>query len=452
MIVFNWIVLGLSSAFFLLMLVSSVLEKEKRAVVVSFIGLILNCALWIAFNYFHSLIWLYWINTAVMVSLALITLISLVKWFPRLEKRDMSKSQRYDERDYMFSRNNLKNHPELAKLYYDAHPDRREIDKKIHAKPNVGEPGGLYYDEYYSPAFDAPFIYLSKTRSATTGEPAKEKKPIDKEKFSTVIINLARYYGAVDAGFTPLKPYHLYTHKGRHAEDWGKAIETGHRSAVVIIVAMDVGMMKDAPALPAILESSRHYVESAKIASIVAEYIRFFGYDARAHTDGNYQVMCVPMAVDAGLGELGRLGIFMHPVYGPCVRISVVTTELQLVEREPEVHKDSNSIYRFCEICKKCAENCPTRSISTEEEPESRGFRHWSIDQESCFAYWKNIGTDCGFCIRVCPYTKPDTLIHKLVRWYISRNPINQRIALFMDDLFFGRKRKIDNKNPVRIF
>lgn len=451
MILINWIILGLSSAFFLLMMVSSIMEKESRAVVVSSLGLILNGALWSGFNYYFGIAWLYWVNTGVLILLALMALVSLFKWFPPLESRDMSEAQRFDERDYMFSRNNLKNHPELAKLYYEAHPDKREIDEKIHGKPNIGEPGALYYDEYYSPAFDAPFIYLSRTRSATTGEPAKEKKEIDKTKFSRVIAELARYYGAVDVGYTRLKPYHLYTHKGRHAEDWGKEIKTDHQSAVVIVVAMDVEMMKGAPALPAILESSRHYVESAKIAAIVAEYIRFFGYDARAHTDGNYQVMCVPMAVDAGLGELGRLGIFMHPVYGPCVRISAVTTELQLVETEPLAHKESNSIYRFCEICKKCAENCPTRSISMEGEPESRGFRHWSIDQEGCFAYWKNIGTDCGFCIRVCPYTKPDTLIHKLVRWYISRNPINQRIALLMDDLFYGRNRRISNKNPHKI-
>jgi hypothetical protein len=40
----------------------------------------------------------------------------------------------------------------------------------------------------------------------------------------------------------------------------------------------------------------------------------------------------------------------------------------------------------------------------------------------------------------VCPYTKPDTFVHRLVRFYISRNPFNQRLALFLDDLFYGRR------------
>nr|NJM03902.1 hypothetical protein [Desulfobacula sp.] len=62
------------------------------------------------------------------------------------------------------------------------------------------------------------------------------------------------------------------------------------------------------------------------------------------------------------------------------------------------------------------------------------------------------MGSDCGLCISVCPYTKPDTLIHRLVRAYISRNPLNQRIALFMDDLLYGRYKKSPASNPDTIF
>jgi len=94
----------------------------------------------------------------------------------------------------------------------------------------------------------------------------------------------------------------------------------------------------------------------------------------------------------------------------------------------------------------------PSGSITHGDEPYSRNIRHWSIRQEQCFSYWKTIGSDCGFCISVCPYTKPDTLIHKFVRFYISRNSLNQKIALFMDDLLYGRYRKIARTNPENIF
>jgi reductive dehalogenase len=440
-------ILAIGDAFLVLLLISSIREKEKRAVFISFPAIILNSALWVCLNLFNHLAWIRGLNTGLWIIGGAMVLLSLFKWSPSFPLRDMSAAQQYDERDYMFSRNNLKFHPDLAEKYYAAHPEKRAIDEKIHAKPEIGEPGQVYYDDYYSPVFDAAFGYLARTRGAASGEPAPEKKEIDAETIIRVISGTARYYGAVDVGFARVRKYHFYSHSGRRAENWGKAIDAGHRTAVVIIVAMDVEMLKAAPALPVILESSRQYVESAKIANVIAAYIRSFGYAARAHTDGNYQVMCVPAAVDAGLGELGRLGLFMHPVYGPCVRISVVTTELELTGTEQKVHPASASINHFCKICKKCADNCPTQSICEDEEHSSRGFRHWSINQETCFSYWKHTGTDCALCIGVCPYTKPDTLVHKLVRFYISRNAVNRKIALLMDDLFYGRKKKIKNKN-----
>ena len=101
----------------------------------------------------------------------------------------------------------------------------------------------------------------------------------------------------------------------------------------------------------------------------------------------------------------------------------------------------------FVEYAKNVQLIVPSNSIEMGDEPEKRGFKHWSIDQEKCFSFWKNIGTDCGFCLRVCPYTKPNTLFHKLIRSYISINPMNQRIALLSDDILFGRKFKIPVSN-----
>jgi epoxyqueuosine reductase QueG len=151
--------------------------------------------------------------------------------------------------------------------------------------------------------------------------------------------------------------------------------------------------------------------------------------------------------VDSGLGELGRMGILIHRIYGPCVRLSVVTTDLDLIP----TGKTRLYIEEFCRFCKKCARNCPSKAISSGEEPNSRGAIHWSIEQEKCFSYWKRIGTDCGFCIRVCPYTKPNTFFHRLVRFYISRNSLNQRIALLLDDLLYGRQVPVPRDNPAQL-
>jgi reductive dehalogenase len=437
----NWIFLLLTAFLISLFIISSIREKERRATFLAFVFLVGNAGLWGFLFLFKQVKWVSFFNLVVLGAIVLFVLVSIIKYFPSMKERDLSAIQKYDERDIMFARNSLQYYPELAGKYYTLHPEKRTIDERTQAKPELGEPGHHFYDAYFSPLFEAAFTYLKRTRDIFTGEVSSVKKEINKEKMTEIIKAAACAYGAVDVGITSLKPFHTYSHYGRRPENWGEEMVVSHPFAIVIVVKMEVGMLKFAPGLPVILESARQYVEAAKIAHIIADYIRGFGYDARAHTDGNYQVLCVPLAVSAGLGALGRMGIFMHPVHGPCVRLSVVTTELELIPTPASKH--TSSIEAFCADCKKCADNCPSQSIVHEEEPISRGFRHWSIHQEKCFSYWKTIGTDCGVCIRVCPYTKPDTFIHRLVRYYISRNAFNQRLALFMDDLFYGRRISI---------
>lgn len=49
------------------------------------------------------------------------------------------------------------------------------------------------------------------------------------------------------------------------------------------------------------------------------------------------------------------------------------------------------------------------------------------------------------------PQKLADT-ITDMVRFYISRNILNQTIALFMDDLLYGRKKSLPKSNPDRLF
>lgn len=202
---------------------------------------------------------------------------------------------------------------------------------------------------------------------------------------------MVKFYGGRDTGIVPLASHHFYSHKGRHAQSFGQQTDQSFATAIAIVVPMRVTMLKQAPSAAVIQESAQKYVEAAKISNILAGFIRGFGYRARAHNDANYDTLCVPLAVESGLGELGRMGLFMHRKLGPCVRLAVVTTDLAL-PRTPG--KKNMHMDQFCKICKKCADNCPSGSITRGPEPVSRGFSHWSIDQEKCFSYWKSIGSD----------------------------------------------------------
>ena len=89
--------------------------------------------------------------------------------------------------------------------------------------------------------------------------------------------------------------------------------------------------------------------------------IRSLGYPARAHIDANYRVVCPLVARDAGLGEIGRMGLLMTPGPGPRVRLAVVTTDVPLVSDE---RLRDDSMIDFCTRCKKCAEVCQPDAIS----------------------------------------------------------------------------------------
>jgi epoxyqueuosine reductase QueG len=147
------------------------------------------------------------------------------------------------------------------------------------------------------------------------------------------------------------------------------------------------------------------------------------------------------------LGELGRLGYMISPRLGARIRLGAVTTDIPLQTDKPVIL----GVQEFCAICKKCADNCPSGSISYDEKTEIRGVERWPFDIEKCFQYWRIIGTDCGLCMKVCPFSHPDNLIHNILREGIKRSAFARKISFYGDDLFYGRKVKfmksISNNN-----
>jgi len=449
----NVVFLALTDAVLALALASSLAEKERRASLAAAFALAANTALWAGFMVLPPGPMVKAGNIAAAVLAAAFGALSL--WKQKQDKGARSEHGAivpYDERDHMFSRNALKFHSETARRYYELHPDKREADEAVQRKAEIGEAGQAFYDPLYSPAFLAAFDCLDRSRPLAEGEAAEEKTSASPAEIREAVRRLALYFGAADVGFVKLRPHHLYSRRGRHADGWGEAVRLEHSTAVVLISAMELRMMRQAPSLPVILESSRQYVESAKTAFLLAGFLRRLGYQARAHTDANYLTVCIPVAADAGLGEVGRMGILIHPRLGPCLRISVVTTDGEFPSAEESGGRKEWGIDAFCRICRKCADACPAKAIHSGEKPESRGAAHWSIRQERCFSYWKSLGTDCGVCIRVCPFAKPDTPFHRLARRYVSRNAPNRRIALVLDELLYGRRPRLPRNNPNRLF
>ncbi|MCP4895964.1 MAG: hypothetical protein GY906_03230 [bacterium] len=347
-------------------------------------------------------------------------------------------TRKVDERDVMFSRGRLEPGSDEFKAYYEMRPENLASDDRTRDLAGLMSDDAEFADPIAFEAARASFKVSEALRYEVNGPVADTKIERPAAEWTSIVKGLSTYFGAVSVGIAEVKPEHIYSNIGRGSGTWGDEIQLDHKWAIAFTVEMDHFTVSHAPHAPIVMESAQQYVTSAVIALQVATALRALGYPARAHIDGNYRVIAPLVARDAGLGELGRMGLLMTPKLGPRVRLGIVTTDVPLV---PDGRRDDRSVLHFCQICKKCADCCPVGSIpSGDREPVEGGGQRWKIDDENCYRYWAVAGTDCGTCMRVCPYSHPDNVAHNLVRWAIRTFPGARKPLLLMDDLFYGRK------------
>jgi len=143
----------------------------------------------------------------------------------------------------------------------------------------------------------------------------------------------------------------------------------------------------------------------ADLAGAVGEYIRLLGYYARSC--GNDTALSIPLAMDAGLGVIGRNGLLLTKEFGPRVRICKVITDLELVQSVSNYPASED----VCSDCNLCAEACEAEALSSSPEPtweiltgsNNPGVYRWQFNPEKCFDFWLEIGRDCSSCIAACP-------------------------------------------------
>ncbi len=413
----------------------SFFEKEKRALRISLslsfllpIPYLAAGLLRIAHRDLFS-----WILVALTFAIALLLFLPLRK---SSVEDDEVPSSRVDERKMIFARANLKEGSERFDEFYRNNPHFKVLDDGFRRKPGLLSPESKLYNPVTFESADASFFTLESMLDAVDAEVAEKRIDLEPEYVTEYIKKWAKKLGALDVGVTELKDYHLYSHRGR-TEPYGEPIEKTHEYAVAFTVEMDRDMIRCAPEGPTIMESAQRYLEAGAIAIQVAAFIRNIGYSARAHIDENYHVICPLVARDAGLGEIGRIGLLITPKYGPRVRISVVTTSIPLVT---DKRKRVDSVIDFCMYCSKCANACPVEAIPFGDREENNGVNRWCINREACYTFWCQTGTDCARCISVCPYSHPNNLFHNIIRFGIRNSYVFRRLAVILDDLFYGKK------------
>nr|WPM93853.1 reductive dehalogenase [uncultured prokaryote] len=250
-------------------------------------------------------------------------------------------------------------------------------------------------------------------------------------KFSKKIKGLTRFYGASLVGIADVDKKWIYrtgfvrpefSSESNAKEDIrsGAVEDTLLRNeielpedinkAIVIGIEMHKGAISTAPAQQAAAAASIAYSKMAFVISCLGEFIRNMGY--KALQCGNDTALSVPLAIDAGLGGLGRIGILVTPEYGPRVRIAKVFTDMPLKADRPN-KKFINKLKTFCKNCTKCAKACEVDAIPKKDPTWRResisnnsGALKYYVDVEKCFEFWVKNSSDCGKCIAACPFSK----------------------------------------------
>ncbi|MTI46438.1 MAG: 4Fe-4S dicluster domain-containing protein [Firmicutes bacterium] len=310
--------------------------------------------------------------------------------------------KRIDERDTMFARMNYKEGTEQYNDYYERNKDKKEKDDDIRQRPQICGEGTATYSPINSPIADANFRFLSDIKALSEGPVNPNKVEINEDEMTRKIKGLTLHYGAKLVGVTKMEDYHYYSHRGRHEEVYGEEVKANHSYGIVFAVEMDKQMINRSPQVSEVIETSKAYVDAAIIGMQISYYIRELGYEARNHMDANYLVVAPLVAMDGGIGDIGRNGILITKEYGQRVRLGVVTTNIPLVCDE----RVDFGVREFCKECNRCIRTCPGKAIPSGDPIEIDGIERWQIIQEDCYKMWRSLGTDCGICISSCPFSQ----------------------------------------------
>jgi ferredoxin len=346
--------------------------------------------------------------------------------------------QRIDERDTIFARFELREGSVRHSGYYRNKPELKDKDGPIRKIPDILSDPHRKRNPWLFSLAAAEFDFLEAQTGKVDGGTRAVHVDLGPAKNTRAVKEVLKYLGAPVSGIARLNPLYIYSHVGRGPEPYGSEIALKHQYAITFALEMDLAMVAAAPGPPVIVETGRRYVEAARISLILADFIRRLGHPSRAHIAGsNYQAVLPPVAWEAGLGEIGRIGILITEAFGPRARLGLVTTDLPLIPEAPRVL----GIQDFCSRCSKCARNCPAQAIPPGEKEEENGVLKWVLDREKCYEFWRRSGTDCAVCLSVCPYSHANSPLHWTARRLASFSPAWQALLIKGDDLFFGRGR-----------
>ncbi len=304
-------------------------------------------------------------------------------------------------------------------------------------------------------ASDLRNVVLSAVGKAQKGTVNPERTYVpDPKLMSAHIKRVAKFIGFDVVGIAPVHPSFVYTgSRYNPGGDLQAGTEEEAKSpdviaerfpyAIVACVAWDYDMGK--AHRHRIGDAAYHFTqqEAHLLYQTLAGYIRELGYNVAMGAG-----IPMPLAVAAGIGEMGRNGMVVTEKFGSRIHMpDVILTDLPLAPDKPI----DLAVPDFCSYCRKCAITCPTNSIPFEGRVVHNGVEKYKINWLTCYRlrphadeHWEV----CLTCATVCPYSKPATWWHAAAIQTLRRTPKPLRQAAvrplkWLDDRFWG---KIPNK------
>ena len=292
--------------------------------------------------------------------------------------------------------------------------------------------------------------FLNTYTNATSKGVINPKKPdvIDPKALSKHIKKVAKHLGADLVGIAAANPAFMYASGSRYVQD-GEANDTYQSMTpdalakrFPFVIQTTVAWDHDT------LQAHRHHIgdmsyhhtsmKNAMLMKALEGYIKEMGYTA---IRGAVNPQGAGLA--AGLGELGRNGMMISERFGARIHMpDPILTDMPLIADGPI----DLGVEDFCKICRKCANNCPTNSISFGPKVIYNGIQKYKINWLTCYKirpYVADHYGSCLTCIAVCPFTKPDAWWRRVGGKILKMTPIKARPPVvhalkWIDDKFWG--------------
>lgn len=263
--------------------------------------------------------------------------------------------------------------------------------------------------------------------------------------------NLRKAASTIGAGLLGVCEYdERWVYSARYSErtQSSKPVDIPEDLPYIVIIGepMDQELTATVPSALSGSATGMGYTHDTIVLLTIAQYIRNLGY--RAVASMNDSALAIPLAVQAGLGEVGRHSLLITEEYGPRLRLGKIFTDMPLVVDEPKRF----GVKEFCDICQRCSTACPPKAIPSEQPLRKahsisnlKGVLKWTTNAEKCFRFWAGQNSDCSICIRICPYNRDfGKWYNRLWRRLAGTRLRNLMLAL---DVRFSNRQRQSSKN-----